>query len=134
MLGKAVGVHEHHRDSFDAIGFCALKRGSCCLEIGFSLDRAIGADAFINFDNALIKYVGFDDLASKNFRTGLVTDLQRIAEALADQEEGTLALPSSSALVATVVPIFTAPIRPGGIASPVFSPSKSRMPCTAASE
>ena len=42
-------------------------------------------------------------------------------------------LRSSSALVATVVPIFTAPMLPGGIASPAFRPSRSRMPCTAAS-
>ena len=39
-----------------------------------------------------------------------------------------------SALVATVVPIFTAPTCPVGIASPGFRPSRLRMPCTAASE
>ena len=33
-------------------------------------------------------------------------------------------LRSSSALVATVVPIFTAPTRPGGIASPAFRPEQ----------
>jgi hypothetical protein len=42
-------------------------------------------------------------------------------------------LRSSSALVATVVPIFTAPIAPGGIGSPSARPSNARMPATAAS-
>src|SRR5579859_1487740 len=42
-------------------------------------------------------------------------------------------LRSSSALVATVVPIFTAPMRSLGIAAPGASPSRRRMPSTAAS-
>ena len=42
-------------------------------------------------------------------------------------------LRSSSALVATVVPILTAPIRSAGIASPAPQPRKRRMPSIAAS-
>jgi hypothetical protein len=40
---------------------------------------------------------------------------------------------SSSALVATVVPIFTAPIFSGGIGAPSATPSRRRIASTAAS-
>jgi hypothetical protein len=42
-------------------------------------------------------------------------------------------LRSSSALVATVVLIFTAAIAPGGIAAPSAAPISRRMPAIAAS-
>ena len=42
-------------------------------------------------------------------------------------------LRSSNAFVATVVPIFTAPIIAAGIGASDERPSTSRMPCTAAS-
>ena len=42
-------------------------------------------------------------------------------------------LRSRSALVATVVPIFTAAMRADGIGVAAGTPSSSRMPCTAAS-
>ena len=63
MLGKAVGVHEHHGNRLDAVGFCALKGCARGREIRFALDSAISAHPFVDFDNALVKHVGFDDLA-----------------------------------------------------------------------
>src|SRR5690349_13627799 len=42
-------------------------------------------------------------------------------------------LRSSRALVATVVPILTASTRPAGIGSPAGTPSRRRIPATAAS-
>ena len=134
MIGVAVGMHENDRDRLDAIGLGCLQIRAHRREIGLALDRAVGAHALIDFNDALVEHVRLDDVPGKNFRPRLVADLECVAETFGDRAAAVRSpLRSSSALVATVVPIFTAPTWPAGIASPAFSPSRSRMPCTAAS-
>ena len=113
---------------------CALELGAHSREIGLALHRAVGAHALVDLDDTLVEHLRLDDVAGEDLRPRLVADLQRVAEASGDRAAAVRSpLRSSSALVATVVPIFTAPTRPAGIASPGFRPSRSRMPCTAAS-
>ena len=59
----------------------------------------------------------------EDVRPRLVADLERVAETLVMSSSVRSPLRSSSALVATVVPIFTAPICPAGIGSPGARPS-----------
>ena len=87
-------------------------------EIERLLDRAVGAHALVDLDHALVEHLGLDDVLGEDLRPRLVADAQRVAEALGGDSSVRSPLRSSSALVATVVPIFTAPIAPGGIGSP----------------
>ena len=85
MFWEAVGVHEHDRDGFDAVGLgrdqiCAHRR-----DIWFLFDRAVGAHAFVNFGHTFIEHFGLDDVARENFRTCLIADLERVTETLGDQ-------------------------------------------------
>ena len=71
-----------------------------------------------------------DDVLGENLRPRLVADAQRVAEALVVSSSVRSPLRSSSALVATVVPIFTAPIAAGrDRLAGLRAPSRSRMPC-----
>ncbi len=112
----------------------ALELGAHGGEIGLRLDGAVGAHALVDLDDALEQHFRLDDVAGEDLRPRLVADLERVAEALGGDAAAVRSpLRSSSALVATVVPILMAPIRPAGIGSPGARPSRSRMPCTAAS-
>ncbi len=61
-------------------------------EIRLLLDRAVGAHALVDLDDALVEHVGLDDMAGEDLRPRLVADAQRVAEALGDDEERALAL------------------------------------------
>jgi hypothetical protein len=63
----------------------------------------------------------------------LVTDAQRVGEALGHGQHHPVALALQQRVGGDVAPIFTAPMRSAGIGSPAASPRTSRMPCTAAS-
>jgi hypothetical protein len=92
MLGVTVGVHEDDRDRVDAVGLRGGKRAACALKVKTAFHRAVGADAFVDFRDALIKHVGLDDVAGENLRPRLIADLQRVAETFRDEEECTVAL------------------------------------------
>ena len=54
VLGIAVGVHEHDGDGVDAVGLRALELGAHRGEIELALDRAVGAHALVDLDDALV--------------------------------------------------------------------------------
>ena len=91
VFGKAIGMHEYDRDRFYAVCLGGGQIGTHGCEIRFLLDCAVGAHAFVDFCYALIKRVRLDDVASENFRPGLVTDLECVAETFGDQQERPLA-------------------------------------------
>src|SRR5262249_43159323 len=126
MVRKAIGVHEDNCDSFYAISLGRHQISAHGRDIRFPFERSVGAHAFINFSHALVEHVGLDDLPGEYIWPRLIADLEAIAESLGDQQERAFALRSSRAFVATVVPIFTAPTQPAGIAVPALRPSKSR--------
>ena len=68
---------------------------------------AVGADALVGLDHALRRAVRAARCGGRTGAGGLVGDAQRIAKAARDDQQRRSPLRSSSALVATVVPIFT---------------------------
>jgi hypothetical protein len=92
VLGIAIGVHQHDRDRIDAVALRRLELAAHRVEIERALDRAVGAHALVDFGDALVEHVGFDDVPRKNFRPRLIADLQRVAEAARDQEQHAIAL------------------------------------------
>src|SRR5690349_24332830 len=92
MLRVAVGMHEHDSNRVDAVRLRGDEVSAHRRNTWLLFDRSIGADAFVNFCHALIKHVRLDDLAGKNLRPRLVTDLERIAKTFADQQERAFAL------------------------------------------
>jgi hypothetical protein len=74
--------------------------------------RRRGADALLASTTALVQQLGQHDAAVEQPRPGLVGDAQRVAEARVVTSSVRSPLRSSSALVATVVPIFTPPPAP----------------------
>ena len=97
-------------------------------------DLAVRADALVDLDHALVEQ---RSAARSGARRASAGSGRRCAARRAKPRVITSAvrspLRSSSALVATVVPILTASIASAGIGAPAASPSSSRMPCTAAS-
>jgi hypothetical protein len=53
---------------------------------------AVGHDAFVDLDDALVKLFGKDDLLGENVRPGLVGDAKRVAEAPGDDQQRAVAL------------------------------------------
>ena len=54
MLRIAIGMHEHDGDRVDAVGLRALELGAHGGEIERALDRAVGAHALVDLDDALV--------------------------------------------------------------------------------
>ncbi len=92
VLRKSVGVHEHDRDRYDAVGLGRFEIAAHGGEIGHALDRAVGAHAFVHLGHALVQHVGLDNVAGEDPRPRLVADLERIAKTLGDQEQRAVAL------------------------------------------
>ena len=101
--------------------------------VGRGSTVAVGEHALVDLDDAGIELLGLDDLLGENLRPRLIADLQRVAKAARRHQQRALAARSSSALVATVVPILTKPMAPSGIGAPAASPSRRRIASTAAS-
>jgi hypothetical protein len=93
----------------------------------------VGADAFLGLHHLLVQQLGQQDAAVEQPRAVLVGDAQRVAKPRVVTSSVGSPLRSSSALVATVVPIFTHSTCAGVMASPGARPSRRRMPSTAAS-
>ena len=92
MLGIAIGVHEHDRDGLDAVGERGLELGAHGGEIGLLLDRAVGAHALVDLDDALEQHLGLDDVLGEDFRAVLVADAQRVAETFRRHQQRAVAL------------------------------------------
>ena len=61
-------------------------------EVGRRLDRAVGAHALVDLDDALVEQLRQDDLLGEDVGPRLVADPQRIAKAVGDEEERAVAL------------------------------------------
>ena len=103
------------------------------VEIERALHRAVGAHALVDLDHALVQHVGLDDVAGENFRPRLVADAQGVAKTLGDQQQRALALALEQRIGGDRGAHLHGADAPAGIGSPALSPSRSRMPCTAAS-
>ena len=62
------------------------------IEIDRALDRPVGAHTLINLHDPLVEHVRLDDTAREDFRPCLITDAQRVAKALGDEEQRALSL------------------------------------------
>ena len=92
VLGIAIGMHEHDRHRGDTVRLGRLKIAPHLAKIGRAFHRAVGAHTLAHFGDALIEHVRLDDVASENLRPRLVADLERVAEALGDQQQRAFAL------------------------------------------
>jgi hypothetical protein len=126
-------MHEYDGTCPDALAMSLVQDGSDHIIIDWQQNPAVRRNALGNFDDSLIEHRRQLDLAGKYIRAILIADAQSITEALADSSSVRSPLRSSSALVATVVPILTASIRSAGMAVPSATPRISRIPCSAAS-
>ena len=93
VLGIAVGVHEHDRDRLDAVGAArAASSARTASRSGALLDRAVGAHALVDLDDALVQHLGLDDVLGEDLRPRLVADAQRVAETLGGDQQRAVAL------------------------------------------
>ena len=92
VIAVAVGVHQHDGDSVDAIPLGASQLGAHRVEIERTLHGAVGAHPLVDLDDALVQHVGLDDVLGEDLWPRLVTDAQRVAKALGDEQQGAVAL------------------------------------------
>ena len=92
VLGEGVSMHEDDRDGCDAVGARGPKRRYRRRVIERGLDRAVGAHTLGHFGDARIEHRRLLDAPREDLRPRLVTDLQCVAEALADDEDQRIAL------------------------------------------
>ena len=85
-------MHEDDRDGIDAVAACVVDRAPDGIEIGRTLDRAVGAHALVDLDDALVELLGQDDLLGEDIGPRLVGDAQRIAKSPGDQQQHAVAL------------------------------------------
>src|SRR6202789_909686 len=89
----AIGVHEHDRDGVVALGARLRERAPNAFRIGRRLDRAVGAHALVDLDDAGIKLLGLYDVLREYARARLVANLERIAKAARGHQQRALAAP-----------------------------------------
>src|SRR4029077_15609606 len=70
----------------------SFERGAGFNEIGRALDRAVGAHALVDLDDALVESLRLDDVSRKNLGARLIADFQRVAKAPGGDEQRALAL------------------------------------------
>jgi hypothetical protein len=87
----AVGVHEHDRDGADAV-VEGLPQPARARRDRAALDRAVGAHALVDLDDALVEHLRLDDLRWRRCRPRLIADLERVAEAARDHQQRAVAL------------------------------------------
>ena len=56
------------------------------------LDRAVGAHALVDFDDALEQHLRLDDVLGEDLRPRLIADAQRVAETLGGEQQRAVAL------------------------------------------
>ena len=62
------------------------------IKVQRTLDGAVGANALVDLDNALVEHVRLDDVARENLRPRLIADAQRVAKTLGDEKERAVTL------------------------------------------
>jgi hypothetical protein len=129
----AIAVHEDDRDGIEPL---RARRLEIALHPGH-VERpdhlAVRAHALGPPRPPCVEELRQAYVAVEDARAVLVGDAQLVAEAARDEEHRGSPLRSSSALVATVVPIFTASMRSTGIGASFGTPRRWRMPAIAAS-
>jgi hypothetical protein len=111
----------------------AVERCARCGLVERLLHRAIGQHPFVDLLDAFVEQFRLDDVEGlKDVGPRLVADFQRVAESFVVSSKVRSPLRSSSALVATVVPILTVLICSAGMRSLRATPIRSRMPWMAA--
>ncbi len=87
VRGIAIAMHQHDRRGADAGGEGGGEIGAHARFVGRAQDLALGGDALVDFDDALVERLGQHDLASEQLGPVLVADAQRVGEALGDDQE-----------------------------------------------
>ena len=93
VLRVAPGVHEDDRHSVEILRLRIRQRGPHGLGIRRGLDRSVGVQALVDFDDRRIELLGLLDGAGENLRPRLVADLERVAEAARRDQQRALAAP-----------------------------------------
>src|ERR1700722_14821862 len=93
MRRIAIGVHEHDRDGIVALSTRLGERGAHAVRIGSDFDRAVGAHALVDLDDAGIKLLGLHDVAREYARARLVADLERVTKSTRGYEQRAVAPP-----------------------------------------
>ncbi len=92
MPGKAVAMQEDDRRRADAGSVSGSKIGFEPRQIERGQHLALGGDALVGLDDALVELLRQDDMALEQLRPVLIADAQRVAEAPGDHQHGALAL------------------------------------------
>ena len=85
-------MHEDDGHGIDTVGLRLFYRRTAGGDVEQALDIAIGAHTFVDLDDPLIELFGEDNLLGEDIGPGLISDLQRIAKTLCDEQEHTVAL------------------------------------------
>ena len=132
VLLEAIAVHEDDGDAAETLGVYG-PRSASTLGSSSGITTSPRAPMRSVTSTTFVQQLGQANFAVEDARAVLIGDSQRVAEAFVMKSAVGSPLRSSKALVATVVPIFTASMRSTGMGAPSSTPSSRRMPATAAS-
>lgn len=90
--GVEVAVHADDGDGTDSVVVRLLEGPGEGVQVGGAQDGAVGGDAFVDLDDALVEQFGEFDLPGEDPWAVLIGDPQRVTEAAGDDEEGAFAL------------------------------------------
>ena len=85
-------MHEDDGGGLEALRARGPQRVARGGKIGRAFDRAIGADALVDLDDAGVELLRLDDIARENVGPGLIADLQRVGEAVRRHQQRARAL------------------------------------------
>ena len=92
VLRITVAVHEHDRAGANALRMRRAQLDLGAGKIDHSYDFAMGSDALVDLDHALVDRTRKNDLAHEKPGAVLIRDAQRIPEPTGDREHGALPL------------------------------------------
>ena len=92
VLGIFPGMHEDDGHGFDAVALRLLDQRLDGRDVEQFLDRAVGADALVDLDDAFVELLGKDDLLGEDVGPRLVGDAQRVAKPFGDEQQHAVAL------------------------------------------
>ena len=92
VLRITVAVHEHDRAGANALRMRRAQLDLGASKIDHPYDFAMGSDALVDLDHALVDRTRKNDLADEKLGPVLIRDAQRIPEATGDREHGALPL------------------------------------------
>jgi hypothetical protein len=128
VVGPAPAVHQHDRERAKALLIRRPQPGFRRRAVERAQHVPLGGHALVHLDDMIVERLGQEDMPGEDVRPCLVADPQASPSPAVIASATRSPFRSSKALVATVVPIFTAPSAP--------PPASSRIcpiPATAAS-